>query len=100
MALGQAELLVESLADRADRAIADHGQLRAHIHAGHKAVGRSAGFLHALIGKANAGLFLPESSGALTGVPGQICTRPVAISCEADPLVELADRQAPGRRAC
>ena len=26
--------------------------------------------------------FLPLISGLLTGVPGQICTRPVAISCE------------------
>ena len=62
VALGQAELFVESLADRADRAIADDGQLRPHIHAGHKAVGRSAGFVHALIGEAQPFDSLPEAA--------------------------------------
>ena len=32
-----------------------------------------------------------SKSGAATGVPGQIWTRPEAMSCDGDPLVELAD---------
>jgi hypothetical protein len=53
-ALRAGRALVDGLADRADRAVADDGQLRAHIHSGHEAVGRRAGFVHALIGEAQS----------------------------------------------
>ena len=39
MTCGQAELFVECLADSADRTVANDGELSAHIHSGHKAVG-------------------------------------------------------------
>ncbi len=48
---GQAELVVDSLADCADRAVADDGEWRTNIHSGHEAVGWRAGFVHALIGE-------------------------------------------------
>ena len=45
----------------------------------------------ALVHQAHAGdACRPRSAASATGVPGQICTAPVAISCAAHPLVELA----------
>ena len=85
MACGQTESLVEPLANRAHRAVAHDRELRAHIHAGHEAVGRRAVLVHALIGEAKPAsptFRVPAKIGPLTGVPGQICTSPLAISCE------------------
>ena len=92
---GMPSLSVDRLAHRAHRPVAHHGQRRADIHPRHESVRRRARAIDALVGqpKPLTERALPSTSeiGALTGVPGHICTRPVAISCDADPLVELAD---------
>ena len=53
--LGMPSFWSMCLADSADGAIADDGELREYIHAGHEAVGGGAGSVDALIGEAKAG---------------------------------------------
>ena len=80
MARGQAEMRVQLPAYRAHRPIAHHGQGRLYVHAGHKAgfgiARRSLPWSTSL-----TPVTAPSSISALaTGVPGQICAAPVAIS--------------------
>ena len=62
----KAELVVNGLADCADRAVADDGELCANIHSCHEAISSRAGFVDALIGEAEASdcfaICLPELS--------------------------------------
>ena len=80
-----------ALADGADGAIADDGELGADIHAGHEAVGGRAGLVDALIGEAKAGdgVALEERSG--DGRAGPDLDQAGGHELRGDPLVELAD---------
>ena len=83
MAVGQAEGFVELPSDGAHRPIADDRQPGANVHAR----------LAALIAEPDAAARRSSSiSAAATGMPGQICTVPVAAISLADPLHELAER--------
>ena len=95
----QAEALVEPLADRAYGAVAHHSELRAHIHAGHIALGRDAVLVHSLIGQAKSGdcSFCPAGVLREDGTAHRR-SRPDLDEAgghelRGDPLVELADRQ-------
>ena len=94
---GQAEFIVESLADGADRAIAYDGQRRAHIHAGHEGVGSDTAFVHALIGEAEPfDLFARSGCFFRKDRLAHRRSRPDlheagSHQLRADPLVELAD---------
>ena len=91
VAVGQAELLVDGLADCADRAVADDSELRAHIHSGHEAVGGRAGFVHALIGEAQAFDLLALEKRRADRRAGPDLDQAGGHQLRADPLVELAD---------
>ena len=93
MAIGKSEALVESLADRAYRAVAHDRQLRAHVHTGHEAVGGCAELVHALVGEAQAfdSLAVEERSADWRARPNLHQT--AAHELRTDPLVELAHRE-------
>ena len=91
VALGQAELFVQSLADCADRAVAYDGELGADIHAGHEAFGRMAGLVHALIGEAQAFDFFAGEERCGDRSAGPDLDQASGHQLRADPLVELAD---------
>jgi len=88
--LGHAELAVELLAERTDRAVADHGQRGADVHARRKRAGGRAVFLDALIDEAHADdlLVLDERGGRRRGGPDLHGAG--AHRLRADPLHELA----------
>ena len=54
MAVGQAEMRIELLADGADRAVADDRERGVDVHARREAVGRLAFFVHALVEQTDA----------------------------------------------
>ncbi len=91
VALGQAEFLVKGLAHRAHRAVAHDGQLRAHVHSGHEAVGGSAGLVHALVGEAQTfdSVAVKERLADRSARPD--LHQAAGHQLRANPLVELAD---------
>ncbi len=98
VALGQAEALVEALADCAHGAVADDRELRAHVHAGQEAAGGRAQLIHALIGKTDAGDAAVLGVGDAgedrrgDGRAGPDLDEAARHQLRCDPLVELTDR--------
>jgi hypothetical protein len=54
VAFGHTKLLVQLLADGADRAVTDHGERGVDVHAGHEAVAGLALLIHTLVEQADA----------------------------------------------
>ena len=93
MASRQAEMLVELLADRADRAVADDGERGVDVHAGHEAVGGLALLVHALVEQAHADDFVVFDQRLRHRRAGPDLDRAGALHLRADPLHELAHRK-------
>ncbi len=93
MALGQAELRVELLADGADRTVADDGERGVNVHARHEAVARLALLIHALVEQPDAEDFMIFDQHFGYRCAGPDLHRPRALDLCADPLHELAHRE-------
>ena len=93
VALGQAEMRVELLADRADRAVADHGQRGVDVHAGHEAVAGLALLVDALVEQAHADDLVVFDQRLGHRRAGPDLDRAGALHLGADPLHELAHRE-------
>ena len=87
---GQAEFIVECLADSTDRAVANDGERRADIHSGHEGIGRRSGFFHPLIGEAKAPNFIASEERSARWASGPDLHEASGHQLRADPLVELA----------
>ena len=71
MAVGQAEMIVELLADRPDRTVANHRERGTDVHTRREAVSRVALLVHTLVEQPDSGNFvvLDQRHGRRRGRP-------------------------------
>ena len=93
MVFRQAEKVVQLPADRADRAVAHHGQRGVNVHARREALGGRALFVHALIQQADAGHLSVFDQRLRDGCAGPDLNRARALHLRANPLHELSHRK-------
>ena len=93
MVFRQTEKVVQLPADRADRAVAHHGQRGVNVHARREALGGRALFGHALIEQADADHFSVFDERLRDGRAGPDLNGARALHLRADPLHELSHRK-------